>query len=180
VSSGLPPVRRHPFSDRVVRLVHSVVRAAMDGDGDFARWRFGRVHIARSFKRTRDLYTEVTQYCRARLRRVVVEENVMAVRPQPRLATNKLPDLAQGWPPRRANHVRRDLAPHRGQLAGENSLHVDGDGHFSIINPYPDRVTALYQRIMRPQGLALSDVGRRSVDHRPTRSQRLLTGDSAH
>ena len=39
VSSALPPVRRRPFSDRVVRLVHSVVWGAMDGDGDFARLR---------------------------------------------------------------------------------------------------------------------------------------------
>ena len=166
VSSGLPPVRRHPFFDRVVHLVHSMVRAAMDGDGDLARWRFGRVHIARSFKRARDLHTEVTQYCRARLRRVVVEENVVAVCPQPRLATNKLPDLAQGWPPCRANRARRDLAPHRGQLARENSLYFDGDGHSSIINPYRDRVTvaADIQRIKRREDdakeLALSDIGR--------------------
>ena len=33
VASGLPAVLRHPFSDRVVRLVHAVVRAAVDRDG---------------------------------------------------------------------------------------------------------------------------------------------------
>ena len=135
----------------------------MDGDGDFARWRFGRVDIACSFKAAGDLYTEVAQYCRARLRRVVVEKNVVAVRLQPRLATNKLPDLTQGWPPRRANRARRDLAPHRGQFAGKSSLYVNGDGHFQIINSYRDRVTVRYQGIRRRQGLVLSGVGRRWV-----------------
>src|SRR5262249_55015206 len=101
----------------------------MDGDGGLTRWRFGHVHLARSFKCARDVDAEVTQYRRAGLRRVVVKENVVALCPQPRLATNELPDLAQGWPPRRANRARRDLAPHRGQLAGVNSLYVDGDGH---------------------------------------------------
>lgn len=117
-----------------MRLVHLVVWAAMDGDGGLARWRFSRVHVARSFKSARDLDTEVTQYWRAWLRRVVVEENVVAIRPQPWLATNEVPDFAQGRPPRGANRAWRDLAPHRGQLAGVNSLYVDGDRHPSIIN----------------------------------------------
>ena len=34
--SGVPPIRRHPFPDRVVRLVNAVVRAAVDGDGSLA------------------------------------------------------------------------------------------------------------------------------------------------
>src|SRR5579863_1690684 len=106
---GLPPVRRHPFPDRVVRLVHAVVRSAVDGDGSLAPWRFGRVHFARSFKCTRDLNTEVAQYRLAWPRRVVVEENVVAVSAQPRLAANEVPDLAQGRPPRRANRPRCDL-----------------------------------------------------------------------
>src|ERR1700693_4825482 len=50
------------------------------------------------------------------------------------LTANELPDLAQAGPPRRANRARRDLAPHRGQLAGTNSLSVDGDGHSPIVN----------------------------------------------
>ena len=66
VPSGLPPIRRHPFSDRVVRLIHAIVRAAVDGDGSLAPLRFGRVHLARSFKCARDLDTEVAQYRRAR------------------------------------------------------------------------------------------------------------------
>src|SRR6266542_1860056 len=68
VPGGLPPVRRHPLSDRVVRLVHAVVRAAVDGDGSLAPWHFGRVYLARSFKCARDLDTEVAQDRRARLR----------------------------------------------------------------------------------------------------------------
>src|SRR4029453_2514440 len=105
-----------------------------DGDGSFALWRFGRVHLARSFKCARDLDAEVTQYRRAGPRRVVVEEDVVAVSPQPRLATNELPDLVQRRPPRRANLAWRDLAPHRGQLAGVNGLYVDGDRHSWIVN----------------------------------------------
>jgi len=88
--------------------------AAMDGDGSLAPWRFGRVHLAHSCKCTCDLDTEVTQYWRAGMRRVVVEENVVAASPQLRLVTNELPGLAKGRPPRRANRARRDLAPHRG------------------------------------------------------------------
>src|ERR1700682_2905916 len=116
--SDSPP----PFSDRVVRLVHAIVGAAVDGDGSLAPLRFGRVHLARSFKCARDLDTEVAQYRRAWLCRVVVEKNVVAISPQVWLAANELPDLAQGRPPRRANRARRDLAPHRGPLAGMNKL----------------------------------------------------------
>jgi len=113
---------------------HSVARAAMDDDGGLAGWRFGRVHLPCRFKCARDLHTEVTQDWHPGQRRVLVEENVVAVRPQPRLAANELPDLAKGWPPRRANRARRDLAAHRGQLARLNSLYVDADGHCPIIN----------------------------------------------
>src|SRR5207247_1217755 len=120
--SGFPPISRHPFSDRLVRLVHAIVRAAVDGDGSLAPLRFGRVHLARSFKCAGDLDTEVAEYRRARLCRVVVETNVVAISPQVWVAANELPDLAQGRPPRRANRARRDLAPHRGQLARVNSL----------------------------------------------------------
>src|SRR5437868_3043186 len=87
-------------------------------------------------KMTYDKYREKShaQYRGARLLRVVVEEDVVAVSPQPRLAANELPDLAQRRPPRRANRARRDLAPHRGQLARVNSLYVDGGRHSSIVN----------------------------------------------
>ena len=81
-----------------MRLVHAVVRAAVDGDGSLAPWRFGRVHLARSFKCACDLDTEVAQYRRARLHRVMVEENVVPISPQARLAANELPDLAQSRP----------------------------------------------------------------------------------
>jgi hypothetical protein len=115
-----------------VHFFHAVVRAAVDRDGSLARRRFSRVHLAGSFKCARDLDTEVPQYRRARLSRVVVEKNVVAVGPQARLTANEGPDLAQGWSPRRAHRARRDLAPHRGQPARLNCLYVDGDWHFSI------------------------------------------------
>ena len=105
-----------------MRLVHVIVWAAVDGDGSLAPLRFGRVHLARRFKCARDLDTEVAQYRLARLCRVVVEKNVVAISPQAWLAADELPDLAQGRPPLRANRARRDLAPHHGQLAGVNSL----------------------------------------------------------
>jgi hypothetical protein len=73
----------------------------------------------------------IAQYRRARLLRVVVEEDVVAVSPKPRLAANEVPDFAHGRPPHRANRARLDLAPHRGHLAGINSLYVDGDQHSS-------------------------------------------------
>jgi hypothetical protein len=62
-------IRRHPFSDLVVRLVHAIVRAAVDDEGSLASC-FGRIHLARSFQCARDLDTEVAQYWRARLCRV--------------------------------------------------------------------------------------------------------------
>src|SRR5205085_2918669 len=99
-----------------------------------------------SFKCARHLNAEVAQYRRARLLRVVVEEEVVAVSPQPRLAANERPDLAQRRPPRHANRARRDLAPHRGQLARVNSLYIDGDRHFSIVNQGRKRVTQVAGR----------------------------------
>ncbi len=94
----------------------------MDGDGGLAPLRFGRVYLARSFKSARDLDTEIAEYRRAGLCRVVVEKNVVTISPQARLAVNELPDPAQGRPPRRANRAWRDFAPHCGQLAGVDSL----------------------------------------------------------
>jgi len=74
---------------------------------------------------------------------MVVEKNVVAISPQAWLAPNELPDLVQGRPPRRANRARQDLAPHRGQLAGVNSLYVEKDGHSWIINrDHPGPVTS--------------------------------------
>jgi hypothetical protein len=123
VASGLPPIRCHPFSDRVVRLLHAVVRAAVDRDGSSAPLRFGRVHLASKFNCARDLDTEVAQYRRARLCRVVVGKMLCPISPQAWLTSNELPDLAQ--PPRRANRVRCDLALHRDQLTRLNGLQVD-------------------------------------------------------
>ena len=122
----LAAVRREVL---IVRLVHAVVRAAVDRDGNFARRRFGRVYLAGSFKCARDLDSEVAQYRRARLTRVVIEKNVVAVGPQAWLAANEGPDLAQGRPPRRAHRARQNLAPHRGQLARVNRSYVDGNWH---------------------------------------------------
>ena len=116
-----------------------VVRAAVDGDGNLAPLRFGRVHLARSFKCARDLDAEVTRYRRAGLLRVVIEKNVVAVAPQPRLTANELPDLAQRRPPRRADLARRDLTPHRRQLTGVNSLYRDGDLHSKIVDQSGER-----------------------------------------
>ena len=64
------------------------------GARSLALWGFCRVHLARSFKCACDLDTEVAQYRRARLCRVVVEKNVVAISPQAWLAANELPDLA--------------------------------------------------------------------------------------
>jgi hypothetical protein len=99
VPGGLPPVRHHPFSDRNVRLVHAVIRSAVNAAGSLACWRFGRVHLARSFKSARDLNTEVAQYRRIWPSRVVVDENVGAVSAQPRLgarsSTSKITTIGQ-------------------------------------------------------------------------------------
>ena len=54
-------MRRHPFSDGLVRLAHAIVEAAVDGYGSLAPSRFGRVYFARSFKCPCDLDTEVAQ-----------------------------------------------------------------------------------------------------------------------
>ncbi len=90
------------------------VAIQVDGYGSLATLRFGRIHLARSFECARDLDTEVAQYRCARLCRVMVEKNVVAIIPQASLAANELPDLVQGRPPRGANRARRDLAPHSG------------------------------------------------------------------
>ena len=59
-----------------MRLVHPIVRAAMDSDGSFTPLCFGRVFLARSFECASDLDADVANYRRARLSRVVVEKNL--------------------------------------------------------------------------------------------------------
>ncbi len=77
-----------------MHLVHAILRAAVEGDGSLAPLRFGRVHFTCSFKCASDLDTEVAQYRRSRLCRVVVEKNVMAISPEVWPAANELPNLA--------------------------------------------------------------------------------------
>src|SRR5262249_37456916 len=134
VPGGLPPVCSHPLFDRVVRLAHSVVWPAVDGDCSFASWGFSRIHLVRGLKSARDLDTEIAHYRLARLFRGVVEKDVVAVSPQPRLVANEHPDLVKRRPPGGANCPGRALPPHRGKLAWVNSLYVDGDRHPSIVN----------------------------------------------
>ena len=50
VPIGLPPIRRNAFSDRVVRLVHAILWAAVDRDNSLAPLRFGRLHLAPQFQ----------------------------------------------------------------------------------------------------------------------------------
>src|SRR5689334_19549842 len=73
----IPSVRCHPAVDRVIRLVHTIVRPAVDSYSSLAPWRFGRIDLARSFESAGDLNAEVAQYRPARLRRVVIEEDVV-------------------------------------------------------------------------------------------------------
>lgn len=146
VPSGLPSVLRHPFCDRVMRLVQAIVPAVVDDDGSLSPWCLGRVHLARSFECAGDLDTEVAQYRRAELRWVVIDKNVMAVSPQTRLAAKKLPDLAQSWSPRRADRSWSNLTPHRSQFARVNALYVDRDGHSSrIVNQPCESGEAIYR-----------------------------------
>lgn len=56
----------------------AVVRTSMYGNSSLAARCPRRIHLAGSFKSARQLDTEVAQYRRARLRRLVVEKNVVA------------------------------------------------------------------------------------------------------
>src|SRR5262249_48319872 len=113
---------------------HLVVWPSVYGDCSFAFWGFSRIHLVGGLKSARDLDTEIAHDRCARLLRMVVEKDVVAVSAQPRLAANELPDLVKCRPPSGANCARRDLPPHRGELARVNSLYVDGDRHSSIVN----------------------------------------------
>jgi len=101
----------------------------VDRNGSFAAWRFSRVHLTRSLKCACDLDAEVAQYRRAWLLRVVVEENVVAVGPKSRLATNEIPDFAHRRPPRRGDGTNRYLTSHSGQFAWLNNMYGYGDAH---------------------------------------------------
>ena len=79
-----------------------MVRAAVDANGNLAPWRFGQVHLTRSFKCAGDLDTEIAQYRRARLCRVVVEKNVVAISPQSWLAAKSI-----AWRARSLKNLQR-------------------------------------------------------------------------
>jgi len=118
-----PPVRPHPFFDSLC-TPRPCGRTGRGGrQRNLAPWRFGRVYLARSFKCARDLDAEVAQYRHAMLRRVMVEEDVLAVSPKPRMTANEIPDPAQGRPPRRANRAQGDpRAAPRPTCGGEQSV----------------------------------------------------------
>src|SRR6478609_9786399 len=67
IPGRLSLLRRHPFVNRVVRLVYAVVRPAVNSYGGLAPWRFGRIIIAEGLKRACDLDAEVAENRRARL-----------------------------------------------------------------------------------------------------------------
>src|SRR5689334_21074492 len=64
----------------------------------------------------------------------MVDKDVVAISPQPRLAAQEVPDQVQRRSPRRANLIRLNLAPDGSQLARLHGLHLDGDGHLSILD----------------------------------------------
>ena len=98
-------------------------RPAVDGDGSFARWCLGRLHLSCGRKRERDLDAEVARNPRARLLRVVIERRC-GRQPIVRAGCGCVPDLGERRTPCRTSRVRRDLTPHRGQRARVNSLDV--------------------------------------------------------
>ena len=102
----------------------------MNGNGRLAARRFGGADLSHRFKFARDFDTEVTEYRRAWLSRMVVEKNVVAMGPQAWLAAKELPDLVERRPPRGSHRARSDLAPHGGQFTGVNSPEIHGDGHW--------------------------------------------------
>src|SRR5262245_42127097 len=110
---GCPPVRRHPLFDRDVRLVDAAVRPAVDGDGCFARWGDDRGHFAHGLKCPRHFDAEVARDRPTWLLRMVVEEDVVTISPEARVAADELPDLVQCGSPCRGNAARRNLATHR-------------------------------------------------------------------
>lgn len=90
----------------------------MDRYGSLALWRFGRMYLACRFKGARNFDAELAQNEPPGLIRVVVDEDVVTVRPQTRLAPNEVPDQAHRGRPSHANLIRRDLAPNRRQPTG--------------------------------------------------------------
>src|SRR3954469_5988207 len=65
---------------------------------------------------------------------MVIEKDVVAVGPQPAFATDEIPHLAERRAPCGTDCTRCDRAPHRGQYARLNALHLNGNGHTSILN----------------------------------------------
>src|SRR5260370_2816850 len=85
---GFTYMHKHDYAAAIAEF-----RTAIKLTDTFAETRYDRVHLARSFKCARDLDTEVAQYRRARLCRVVVEKNVVGIRPRACLAAQELPHL---------------------------------------------------------------------------------------
>ena len=110
----------------------------MDGDGNFAAG-VSVAYTSPGFKCTRHLEVEVALYRRARLLRVMVEENACGRQSAALAGCEEVPDLAQGKP--HAEATAPGETSHRSQFAGVNSPSVDGDRHWSIVNQNRDRVT---------------------------------------
>lgn len=102
-----------------------MIRAPVNGHRSLAHRRFGRVHLACGFKHPRNLNPEIAQYRRARLSRMMIQKNVVAICPQTWLAADELPDLVERRFPRRSHPARPHRSSHRGQLARRNSLEFD-------------------------------------------------------
>jgi hypothetical protein len=97
--------------DRRVRLVHAIVRPTVNSNSRFPTRCFRRVHLALCFERARDLDAEVTLQRRTRLVRLPVQEDIVSVSPESRLAPKECPDLIQSRPPGGGNGTGWNVAP---------------------------------------------------------------------
>src|SRR5262249_38251734 len=87
--------------------------------------RFGRVDLARGFKGARHFDAEVDFHGRAGTRRMVVEEDVVSVGAQSRLASHEVPDQIQCRTPGLAGLAERHPPARGGEFARVNSLNGD-------------------------------------------------------
>jgi IMP dehydrogenase len=112
-----------------MRVAKPIVRPDMQSGGDFAGWRFARLHLALADEPRRHLNAEINLHRILRARRMVIDEDIVPIRAQPRPHAEKGPDLVQGGFPGGGDFRPPHASPNRGDGLGGDRLDSDEGAH---------------------------------------------------
>jgi hypothetical protein len=116
----------------VVSFAQPIIASDMNGHRHLAGGGFGRINFSGTVESACHFDPEIDIHWRIAVGGMMVQEDVVPVGAKARLATQKRPDLIQGWAPRQPNRPDRDAPSDSGQFSCWYPLDRYDDRHIDI------------------------------------------------